>query len=399
MNWKDLFKHKFIQSQGSFLKTSLLNQIKSIKEVYSKNFNIPPDLSDAITALKDDFHSSSRQMNIFKKIESSGEFELIEALKEYRILEECKEFYAMKIFDDEMTFQNIPYILNKKVKNLSPSKRKSLLVNLENKVMKEKTGESSLLKKKNKIGSNFPKRDLLPSTSIKTFEQAKKTMSAKYLYQRELIKQFRMFLDFIRSFSLEMQTLFMEYTISKFVYFRFQYYKDRLQKGQNIFDLPFWEELKSTNDYLNMVQNCPDLFSKDHSETYYKLQTFRENTKGFLSLNHSETFYIQLSVSLNQQVFMETDFVSGFKSFAMMFLEKLVDIANNEFAKNKKYSRKYYEMALRTIEFINFAQDYGITKFEKDAKWDFEEVGEQIDQLDIESLNEQTNSKFKILSK
>ena len=398
INWKDLFKHKFVLNNSLALKSTLINQIKMVYESYSSNPNIPPDILEAINALKQDINSSIKQLNIYKKIESSGEFELFESLKDYKLLNECKDFYLMKIFDDEIKFHEISNILNKEIKNLSPNKRKSLFVNLNTKIPNENDSMTSLLRR-GKIASDFNKTEIIPSNSIKTFIQAKKSMTAKHFYQRELVKQFKMYLELLRKFASEIETLFMQYSISKLTYFRFQYFKDRLMKGVNIFDLPFWEELKLTADFTNMVQNIGDLFAKDHSETYYALQQYRENNKTYMSLNYSETFFIQFTNSLNQQVFMETDFISGFQSFAIRFLEDLVNKANNEFGKNKKNSTKYYQLALRTIEIIDFSRNYGISKFDKEAVFDLDEIGQKIDSLNLDSLWEETNSKMKNLIK
>lgn len=394
-NWKDLFKHKFIKTQGSILKNSLIQQIKEIYETYSKkNNNISQEILDSVRELKENFVLATRKNNIYQIIENTGDFELIEGLRDYRLLEECKEFYCMKIFDDQINFNQLSDLFKENLKNLSPRKRKSLFVNLDNRISKD-SSEASLIKNKEK--SNFPKFDLIPSFSIKTYEQSLKTMIAKYMYQKEIIKQFRILFDCVKIFSKEFETIFLEYCIAKYAYFRFQYFKDRIVKNQNIFDLPFWEELKKTEEYLNLVRNPGDLFAKDHAESYFALQTYRESGKAEMITNPSETFYMQFSNSLNQQVFMETDFVLGFKNFGIKFLEKFSIVADNEFIKNKKNSRKYYELALRIIGLVNFSVEFGLTKFDKDAKWDFEEMGRIIDSLSIDNLKEETAIKLKAL--
>lgn len=396
INWKDLFKHKFVMAQGSLLKQSLVHQIKEIHEAYSKKSNnISPEILESVRQLKENFALAARKNDIYQKIENIGEFELIGALRDYRLLEECKEFYCMKMFDDQIKIEQLPEVFKENLKNLSPRKRKSLFVNLDNRLLKDASSETSLIKKKQK--SSFPKFELIPSFSIKTYEQALKTMIAKYMYQKEMIKQFRILFDCVKLFSKEFETVFLEYCIAKYAFFRFLYFKDRIIKNQNIFDLPFWEELKKTEEYLNLVRNPGDLFAKDHSESYFALQTYRESGKAEIITNPSETFYMQFSISLNQQVFMETDFVLGFKNFALKFLQKFSIVADNEFIRNKKNSRKYYELALRIIGLVNFASEFGLTKFDKDAKWDFEELGAMIDSLSIDNLKEETTIKLKVL--
>lgn len=391
-NWKDLFRHKFITNQVSLLKNALISQTNEICDIYSKTTNISKEILEAFIKLKEDFNTSVKKKEIIEKIELSGEFNLIFDLQIYQLYEQCRDFYSMKIFDDTIKIQQISKIINKQIDNLSPRKRKSLFVNLDNKVEKAFGYETALLKKDK---SSFPKHDILPSHSIKTFPQALKTMIAKYMYQKEIIKQIKVIFDSIKFFSKEMETLFIQFTIAKFAFFRFQYLKDKIAKNQNIFDLPFWDELLKSNEYLNLTQNPIDLFARDHSDSYFALQSYRENNKCDTNLNPSETFFIQFSVSLNQQVFMETDFIAGFRNFMIKFLNPLVEKANNEFIKNKKSSRKYFELALKILELLDFAEEFRLTLVDKDAKWDFEEISQKIESLNVDLLKAETNLKMK----
>lgn len=398
INWKDLFKSKFFFTNINVIKNALKSTINGILEGSVKtNGALPIDLIESLTTLKQNLTGNLHKTKLLKIIESSGEFELIDLLRTFRLYEDCKNFYSMKIFDDEMKgFQQ----LSTKNPKLPPQKARSLFVDLDqNRMIHEKQAHSSLLRLEKQ--SEFPKHDIIPSASIKSLPQAKKTMIAKYLYQRESLRYLANFLDSVNSVSSQiLSTSLMVFAISKISFYRFQSLKETVSNKTNIFDLPYWEELIASPEFTTIAQNCSgDLFNKFLFSSFEKVKEFKEINRETIRWIDQEVFFMQVGGSVHQQLFMEIDLKKGFKLFAIRFLKDLMNLGLNESGKNKAASKRYFILLLKVFEVLNYVNEFGISKIDKEARWDFLEIWEKIDGFELDDAIEEAKQKMATFDK
>ena len=359
--------------------------------------SLPIDLIDSLTTLKQNLTGNLHKTKLIKIIESSGQFELIDLFRTFRLYEDCKNFYSMKIFDDEMKcFQQI----STKNPKLPSQKARSLFVDIDlNRMIHEKQAHSSLLRVEKQ--SEFPKHDIIPSGSIKSLPQAKKTMIAKYLYQRESLRYLANFLDLVNSVSSQiLSTSLMVFAISKISFYRFQSLKETVSNKTNIFELPYWEELIARPEFTTIAQNCSgDLFNKSLFSSFEKVKEFKEINRETIRWIDQEVFFMQVGGSVHQQLFMEIDLKKGFKLFALRFLKDLMNLGLNEYGKNKTASKRYFILLLKVFEVLIFVNEFGISKIDKEARWDFVEIWEKIDGFELDDAVEEAKKKMATFDK
>jgi hypothetical protein len=195
------------------------------------------------------------------------------------------------------------------------------------------------------------------------------------------------------------ESLLARFGIIKYTVFRFQMFEKKVFEKVNIFNLVAWDHLKTSKEYMKIMEIVPQKQEKvKWNELYVEVGDETDKCiddlyqRGDLAkFSANEKQFLEREKLLHVIMFYAKNFNEAFQGLLINLMKSMRN-KDEELKKVKgKLNQKYFRTGLMVLKILEIAKMVGFDKFDKKMKHCFIEIRDSLDEL--------TNDKIEMLFK